>query len=177
LAAIALGIVAFALPETSWRALVLVFGAFLFVDGIFTLAMAAQRGRAGMRWGWWLFEGGVSIATGVLTFLWPAITGAVVILVIAFWAIAAGILQIAAAIELRRQISGEWRLALAGVLSAVFGVLLLIYPRTGERAVMWLIGAFAMVFGALLIALGVRLNRWRSGKERPVPAGGVPTAA
>jgi uncharacterized membrane protein HdeD (DUF308 family) len=176
-AAILLGVLAFAMPQASMRALVLLWGAFAVVDGVFTLVLGALRGRAGLRWGWWLFEGLVGVAAGVFTFVWPRITALVLVAVIATWAVLTGIAEIAAAIGLRRYIKGEWMLAASGVLSVVFGVLTLAYPRAGGLALVWLIGAYAIVFGLLLCALGFRLNRWRRTGEGPLPIGGTPTTA
>ena len=175
--AILFGVLALAMPGTSLLALVLAWGAYTIVDGVFTLMLALQRGRAGERWGWFLVEGIVAIAAGVLTFAWPAITGLVLLIVIAVRAVVAGVAEVVAAIRLRRVIRHEWLLAASGVLSVAFGLLLLVYPGAGALAVAWLIGSYAIVFGVLLTGLGLRLYRWHRAGDRQLPTGGLPTAA
>lgn len=161
-AAILFGVLAFVVPGASLAALVILWGAYAIVDGGFAIALAAQRGAAGGRWGWFLFEGLVSIAAGVATFVWPQITALALLYVIAVWAVITGVAEIAAAIALRRVISGEWLLALSGVLSIVFGVLLFGHPGAGALAVVWTIGGYAIAFGVLLVGLGIRLHRWHA---------------
>jgi uncharacterized membrane protein HdeD (DUF308 family) len=175
--AILFGIVAIAMPAISLYTLVLLWGAYVLVDGAFNVIHAVRGARAGRRWGWLLFEGIVSIMAGVLTFAWPRITALVLLMLIAFWAVLTGVAEIAAAIRLRRRIRGEWLLATSGVLSILFGVLLLVYPGAGALALVWMIGAYAIVFGALLIGLGLRLKRWGRSHGRPMPTGGMPTPA
>lgn len=173
-AAILFGVLTFVAPGISLVSLVIVWGAYAIADGAFNL-MAAYRGaRAGGRWGWLLFEGIVSVAAGVLTFLWPGITALALLAVIGVWAILTGIAEIAAAVRLRKQIRGEWLLALSGVVSIVFGALLFLFPGTGALALLWMIGAYAIVFGVLLGGLGLRLRRWRRAAGRAVPSGGTP---
>jgi uncharacterized membrane protein HdeD (DUF308 family) len=98
------------------------------------------------------------VAAGVVTFLWPGITALLLIWFIAAWGIVTGILEIAAAIRLRRVISGEWMLALTGILSIVFGILVFAFPRAGAIGISWILGAYAGAAGLLLIALGIRLR-------------------
>ncbi len=174
-AAIAFGILALVAPAMSLFALVIVWGVYALVDGVFNLGLGAKAGRAGRRWGWFIFEGLISIAAGVLTFAYPGITALVLLMVIAGWAVLTGILEIAAAIELRRVMTGEWLLALSGVLSIVLGVLLFAAPGPGALALVWLIGSYAILFGGLLIALGIQLRRW--GRHEVVPATAAPTPA
>jgi uncharacterized membrane protein HdeD (DUF308 family) len=165
-----------AMPGTSLLALVLAWGAYAIVDGVFALMLALQRGRVGERWGWFLVEGIVGIAAGVMTLAWPAITGLVLLILIAVRAVVAGVVEVAAAIQLRQVIRNEWLLAAGGVLSVAFGVLLLVYPAAGALAVAWLIGSYAILFGVLLTGLGLRLHRWHRAGERHLPTGGLPTA-
>lgn len=177
IAAILFGVLAFVVPEGSLLALVLLWGSFAVVNGVFALALAVTRGRAGMRWGWLLFEGTASIAAGVLTFVWPGITAQVLLIVIAAWAVLTGSAEIAAAIRLRHVITDEWLLAASGVLSIAFGALLVAAPESGALALVWMIGAYAVIFGILLISLGVRLNQLRRSGERLTPSGRAPTPA
>lgn len=174
-AAILFGVLCLTQPGISLLALVTLWGAYALVDGVFAVVHAIRRGRAGGSWGWLLFEGIVSIAAGVFTFAWPAITATVLLALIAVWAIVTGIAEIVTAIRLRREIRGEWALVASGVLSVAFGVLMFVYPGAGTLAVVWLIGAYAIVFGMLLVAFGVQLNRWRRTGERTMPTGGAPT--
>jgi uncharacterized membrane protein HdeD (DUF308 family) len=166
--AIIFGLLTFVLPGITLAVFVLLFGAYAIVEGIFNV-IAAIRGRAG-RAPWWalLLEGLVSIGAGVVTFVWPGLTALVLLYVIAVWAVITGVLEIAAAIRLRKLITGEWWLALSGVLSIVFGVLLMIAPAAGALVVVLWIGAYAVVFGALLIGLAFRLRRWREGDRVPI---------
>jgi len=175
-AAILFGVLALTMPGPSLLALVLVWGAYALIDGVLTLTLAARRGRAGARWGWFLVEGIASIAVGIMTFAWPAITGLVLLILIALKAVITGVAEVVAAIRLRKMIQHEWMLAASGVLSVAFGLLLLVYPASGALAIAWLIGAYAIVFGALFIGLGLKLYRWHRTGERHLPTGGLPTA-
>jgi uncharacterized membrane protein HdeD (DUF308 family) len=152
------GIAAFAWPGLTLGALVLLYGAYAFADGVFALA-AALAGRTEIR-PWWalLLEGVAGIGVGVLTIFWPGITALALLYLIAAWAVVTGVFEIAAAIRLRKEIPGEWLLALSGVVSVLFGLALVINPGAGALAMVWLIGAYAILFGVLLIALGFRLR-------------------
>ena len=176
-AAILFGILTFITPAWSLFALLILFGVYALVDGVFNLVLALSGPRNRQRWGALVFEGIVSIVAGVLTLIWPGITGLVLVLLIAFWAIVTGVAELAAALRLRKQIRGEWLMGLSGVLSIVFGLLMLMAPRAGALAVILWIGAYAIVFGALLLGLAFRLRAWGRTPERHVPTGGVPTPA
>ena len=165
--AILFGIAAFAVPAASMLGLIVLWAAYALINGVLALVMAARRARDGSRWGWFAFEGITGIGAGVISLVWPAITVVALVAVIAAWAIVTGIAEIAAAIQLRRLIRGEWLLAATGVLSVAIGVLLLIYPVAGAFAIVWMIGAYAIAFGALLVALGIQLRRRRDPSDRP----------
>lgn len=111
-----------------------------------------------------LIEGILSVFAGVLAFVVPAITGYFLLILIASWAIVTGAFEIAAAIQMRKEITGEWILALSGVASILFGLALLINPAVGALAVVWIIGAYSIVFGLLMVVLGFKLR----GLERSV---------
>jgi uncharacterized membrane protein HdeD (DUF308 family) len=172
LAGILFGIITFVAPGISLAALVLLFGAYAFADGVLAIVSAVRR-RGTDRWWLLLLEGLVGIAAGILTILWPGITALALLYVIAAWALVTGAFEIAAAIRLRKAISGEWLLALSGVLSIALGVLLFLAPGPGALALVIWIGAYAFVFGALLFALGLRLKGLGSPRHRGHPAPGV----
>jgi uncharacterized membrane protein HdeD (DUF308 family) len=173
LAGILFGLITFFAPAVSLAALVLLFGAYAFADGVLSIVSAVRR-RGADRWGLLLLEGIVGIAAGVLTLLWPGITALALLYVIAAWALVTGAFEIAAAIRLRKVITGEWLLALSGIFSIALGVLLVLFPGAGALAVVIWIGAYAFVFGALLFALGLRLRGLRSPRARGYPATSSP---
>jgi uncharacterized membrane protein HdeD (DUF308 family) len=159
LIAIAFGVLAWLQPASSIAALVLLFGAFSTVDGILWIWIALS-GRKQYDW-WWEFlvRGLLSVCVGVMTFLKPEITALILLFYIAIWAIATGVLEIAAAIRLRREIKGEWMFILGGLISAAFGVMLMVWPGEGALAVLWLIATYAIVLGGLLIGLAFKVRR------------------
>lgn len=159
LAGVLLGIITFIAPAISLTALVLVFGAYAFADGVLAIATSI-RSRGTDRWWVMLIEGVIGVAAGLVTLIWPGITAFTLLFIIAAWALITGIFEIVAAVRLRKVMKGEWMLALSGVLSIVFGVLLLIFPGAGALAVILWIGAYALVFGALFVALGLKLRSW-----------------
>jgi uncharacterized membrane protein HdeD (DUF308 family) len=172
LAGMAFGLVTFFAPGISLAALVLVFGAYAFADGVLAIISAIRRERPGERWWLLLLEGVAGIAAGVVTLLWPGITALVLLYLIAAWALVTGVLEIAAAIRLRKAIKGEWLLVLSGILSVALGIMLVLWPGPGALALVIWIGAYAFVFGALLLALGLRLRSLRpstGGTRRTVP--------
>jgi len=163
-AAIIFGLLTFVMPGITLAALVLLFGAYAIVDGVFNL-VAVARGQAGERdEPRWLLvlEGIVSIAAGLVAFLWPGLTALALVYLIGAWAIVKGVLEVVAAVRLRRQIENEWWLGLSGALSIVFGALVMIAPGAGALALAFWIGAYAIVFGALLVGLALRLRSVRS---------------
>jgi uncharacterized membrane protein HdeD (DUF308 family) len=171
--AVLFGILAVFWPGITLLALVTLWGAYALVDGVFAVALAVRAGRAGRRWGWLLFEGLVGIGAAAVTFISPGITALALLTLIAVWAVVTGVAEIAAAIALRREIRGEWLLALSGVVSIAFGVLMLIFPQGGALAVVSILAAYSMLFGALLIALGFRLHGSAKSAARTPPTGGT----
>lgn len=163
--AIVFGVIAWIWPGLTLGALVFLFGAYALIDGVFALVAAASGGeRRRMPL---LLEGVLGIVAGVIAVVWPGLTALALLYVIAAWAIVTGVLEIMAAVELRREIDNELLLGLAGLASIVFGVLLIIFPGSGALTVVWVIGAYAVLFGVLLIALGFRL---RGLADRPPAA-------
>jgi uncharacterized membrane protein HdeD (DUF308 family) len=170
-AGVIFGIVTLVAPGISLAALILLFAAYAFVDGVFAIASAfRRRGTGGERWWLVLLEGVAGVATGILTVLWPGLTAFVLLYVIAAWALVTGGFEIAAAIRLRRAIEGEWLLALSGIASIVLGALLVVFPGAGALALVLWIGAYALVSGVLLIALGLRLRSWTRPRSPQVAA-------
>jgi uncharacterized membrane protein HdeD (DUF308 family) len=168
-AAVLFGVLAFFWPLATVTVLVLLFGAYALVDGLFgVLASYAHRAEHD-RWWVLLLEGLVGIAAGILTFLYPYITALVLLYLIAAWAILTGILEILAAIRLRREIEGEFLLVFSGILSVLFGIVAFVFPGTGAVAIVWLIALYAILFGLLLITLGLRVRGWGSPKDRVAP--------
>ncbi|HEX2637332.1 MAG TPA: HdeD family acid-resistance protein [Gemmatimonadales bacterium] len=165
-AALVFGLLTLFNPATTLAVLVLFFGAYALVNGAFAIAEAVASRREKPNWTAHLISGALSVIIGLLTFFMPGVTGLVLLYLIAAWAIVTGLAEIVAGIRLRRVITGEWFLALAGVLSVVFGLLLIVYPGAGALAVALWIGAYATLFGILLIALGLRLRSW--GRAHPL---------
>src|SRR5918912_3707466 len=163
-AALLFGVLTLFNPGITLAVLVLLFGAYALVDGIFTVVAAIANRRGEPHWVALLVGGLASIVVGVGTFLVPGVTAIVLLYFIAAWAIVTGAAEIATAIRLRRVMTGEWLLALAGVLSVLFGVLLIARPGAGALAVVLWIGAYAIVFGVVLLALAFRLRAWGRGQ-------------
>jgi uncharacterized membrane protein HdeD (DUF308 family) len=141
------------------------------------LSLALRGARRQERWGSLLFAGIAGIAAGVVTLVWPRISALALLFLIAAWAIVIGLASIFAAVRLRREIRNEWLLGISGALSIVFGVLLALFPGPGALALTIWIGAYALVIGALLVALGFRMRALRGAPQRRAPTGAVPTAA
>src|SRR3712207_2895613 len=160
-AAILFGIAAFIWPGITLSVLVLLFGAYALVDGIFAVVAGINVRRQEDRWWMMVLSGVAGIIFGVLTVFWPGITALVLVFFIAAWSIVTGALEVAAAIRLRRELEGEWMLALAGIASVLFGILLFVQPGAGALALVWIIGAYAVVYGVLLLILAFRLRGMR----------------
>jgi len=156
--AILFGVVAWVWPDLTVTVLVILFGAYALVDGVFAIIAAIVAGGEG-RWLPLLLAGVAGIGIGVITFLWPDVTALALMYLIAAWAIVLGVLQIVAAIQLRSVLENEWALGLAGLASVIFGAIVAIFPGDGAIALIWVIGIFAILFGVLLIALAFRLRR------------------
>ena len=160
-AAIVFGILTLLMPGITLWVLVLLFSSYALVDGVFSAISAVrERDDEGPLWAL-LLHGLVSIAAGLVALFLPGLTALALVYVIAAWAVVTGVLEIAAAIRLRKRITGEWWLALSGVLSVVFGVMLMIAPGAGALALVLWIGVFAIALGALLIGLALRLRSWQ----------------
>jgi len=157
-AAIIFGIMAFEYPGLTVTVLVLLFGAWVLIDGIFRVVGAIGHRASDPDWGWQLVIGLLGTIIGFLTFHSPAITALALVIYIAAWALMIGATEIVAAIRLRREIKGEWFLILMGIVSVIFAIMLLWNPLPGALALVWLIGSYAIVFGVLGIIFGFRLR-------------------
>jgi uncharacterized membrane protein HdeD (DUF308 family) len=158
IAAILLGLCAFFLPAAALWALIILFGAYCLVDGVFAIVASIRAAQSHERWGQLLVVGIAGILAAAITWFDPRITALALLYLIAAWAIVTGVLEIAAAIRLRRQMTGEFWWMFAGVLSIVFGLFLLWQPRAGALAVIWAIAVYAIAFGISLAGLAFRLR-------------------
>jgi uncharacterized membrane protein HdeD (DUF308 family) len=172
IAGIIFGILALVVPGITLFALVLLYGAYAFADGVFALA-AAIRKRQHARWGALALQGLLGIAVGILTLVWPGITAIALLAVIAAWAFLTGFMEIAAAIRLRKEMKGEWVMILSGIASVVAGIILVARPGIGALAVVTVIGIYAIVGGALMLWLSLKArSALRPGGIPPVGAMG-----
>ena len=163
IAAIVFGVLAFVWPGLTLITLVLFYGAYALIDGVCALAAAFTGGAKPVPTWWLVVVGILGILAGLVTFLWPGATALVLIFFIGGWAIAHGIFEIVGAIKLRKEIDNEWWLILAGALSVIFGIIVLIAPGAGALALVWIIGVYSLAFGVLLVGLSLRLRRHRHG--------------
>src|SRR5262249_42932191 len=156
--ALLFGVLSFVWPSITLLTLVILFGAYSLINGILVLSISfkAPKGMPGK--GTMVFLGLLGVAAGILTFFYPNITALSLLLVIAWWAIATGVFEIATAIKLRKQVSNEWLLILSGALSVLFGVLVIAMPNAGALSVVWVIGIYAVLFGILLLSLAAKLK-------------------
>jgi uncharacterized membrane protein HdeD (DUF308 family) len=151
------GIVALALPGATMLSLVIFFSAYMLVDGVFAIVSAVRAARRHERWGLLTLEGLLNIATGIFAFLWPGLTVVAFVLLVAAWGIVSGVLMLGAAFRLNVD-HGRWWLAFGGIVSILYGVLLVVAPLIGAIVLTWWLGAYALVFGVLLLILAFRLR-------------------
>lgn len=165
LAAIAFGIAAFLWPALTLAVLVVIFGVYVLVDGVFGLVDAIRyRDRLGRVWPL-VLESILGIVVGLLTPFWPGVTALVLLSFIAAWAVLGGLLRVVLAFQIRHEITGEWFLLANGLLSILFGGLLIALPQAGLITLAWIIGFYALGFGILLILLAVHLRKLGRGTE------------
>jgi uncharacterized membrane protein HdeD (DUF308 family) len=159
IAALIFGLLAFFWPGATGFALVILFGAYAFVDGIFALISAVRAAEAHERWWAFLLEGIVGLVIAAITLFHPVIAALALYFTIAVWAILTGILEIVAAVQMRKLIPNEFWLILGGILSIIFGILLFVFPAIGILTVIYLIGFYAILFGIVMIVFSFRLRR------------------
>jgi uncharacterized membrane protein HdeD (DUF308 family) len=168
--AVLFGLLAFARPAAASLTLVLLFGAYAFGGGIAAIATALRRDRSNRDI--LVLDGVVGVGVAILSLFWPARVTLTAVWIVGAWAIATGAMEIANAMRLRRALEHEWSLGLAGVASIAFGLVMLFRPLAGGIAIMWSLGAYALAFGVLMIALGVRLRTFfihAHGRGRQMP--------
>ena len=161
LVAVLFGVLAFMWPGATLITLVWLFGAFALVNGILSLVLAAKTPKGYPKVGSLILGGLLGILAGLLAFVMPGITALGLLILIAAWAIVTGIMELVAAVKLRKIINNEWLLVLAGIASVVFGVLLLFQPAAGALVLIWWIGAWALLSGILLMILAFRMRNWK----------------
>jgi uncharacterized membrane protein HdeD (DUF308 family) len=154
------GILVLAWPREGLVALLTLFACYALIDGAFAFAAAAARPHEQEQRITFVLEGVTSVAAGVLTFVWPGLTAIALLYLIAVRAVINGVLEVIAAVRLHRGIEHEWMLGLAGVLSVLFGFLVLSRPGLGALAVLGYIGLYAILVGLALVAVGFRLRLW-----------------
>lgn len=157
--AVLFGILALASPPLMViEVLVIIFGAYALVDGIFAIVGCVTHRKEHKRWWLTLVEGIAGIVVGIVTLMYPPLAALVLVLYFAAWSIVTGIFELIAAVELRKEIKGEWLLALSGILSVIFGLLVYISPLISMAIIVWLIGAYAILFGITMIVLSFRVK-------------------
>ena len=155
--AIVFGLIALFLPGATMLSLAIVFAIYAFADGVFGIVSAVRAAQAGERWGVLVVEGLANIAVAVIAMLWPGITVVAFVLLVAIWAIVTGALELAAAFRLAAE-DGRWWLVAGGLVSLVYGALLIVAPMIGAVVLTWWLGAYALVFGVALVVLAFRLK-------------------
>lgn len=173
--AIIFGILAILFPGLTLQTLVIFFGAYALVDGVFDIITAFRNRTTNPRWWALLLEGIIGILAGIVVFLNPLIAEITLLYIIAGWSIITGILEIIAAIELRKQINNEVLMGLAGILSVLFGFMLILFPITGLVTIAWIIAGYAIAFGVLMIILALRLGNVPSRTSTTLPPAGAAT--
>ena len=157
LAAIVFGVLAFAWPGITILSLVMLYGAYALVDGVFSIIAAIGGGTPAPRW-WLAIVGIIGILAGLIAFANPVLVGFYLLLFIGAWAVVSGIFEIIGAVRLRKEIDNEWMLILHGVITVLFGIMLMAWPVTSALALIWVIGAYAIAAGVIMIALAFRLK-------------------
>ena len=163
IAAVVFGLLAFFMPAAAGLSLVLLWGAYALADGILSLwgGIVGKGAATSSRW-WLALTGVLGIAAGLIAFFAPALTAGVLLIFIAVWSIAIGIMAIIGAIQLRKEIEGEWLLILSGAFAIIFGILMFTRPASAALAVVWMIAVFAIVFGIDLIMLAFKLKGYKN---------------
>jgi uncharacterized membrane protein HdeD (DUF308 family) len=169
---IVVGVIAFVMPAATMLALVLLFAAYMLVDGVFAIVAAVRAARQHDRWGLLVLEGLAGFVAAAIAVLWPGMTVLAFVLVVAAWALVSGMLMLMAASHLNFD-HGRWWLVLGGAASIVYGALLLVAPLIGVLVLAWWFGVYAFVFGVVLLILAFRLRAQYRGRPRASVARGA----
>jgi uncharacterized membrane protein HdeD (DUF308 family) len=160
--AIIFGIVAWVWPGLTLTTLIILVGAWLLVDGVFQVVSAViNRDRVDSVWPF-VIAGVISVIGGIVVLAWPGLSAVALMYLIGAWAVVTGVFEIVAAIQLRREIENEWAIGIGGLISIIFGAIVLIFPGSGAVALVWVIGIYAILIGIALILAGFRLRSWRN---------------
>ena len=165
--AILFGLVALLAPGIALFAFITVFAVYAIIDGVVAVFVALRERGVLRRWGLVLAEGILSILAGIFAFVYPGETAVILLYIVAAWAIITGITEIAAAFSIRGSMAQEWSLAIAGILSVLFGIVLFLRPGAGLLTILWLVGIYSIVFGVLFI---IRAFQFRSRTSAPTLA-------
>jgi uncharacterized membrane protein HdeD (DUF308 family) len=158
IAAVLFGVLALIWPGITLLVLVIFFGAYAIVSGVFALFAGFRHGAQSRAW--LIFSGIIGILAGIVALVWPGITSLALLYLIAFWAIFTGVTEVVAGIQLRKVIDNEWMFIVGGILSVIFGILLLVWPGAGMLSLVWLIGVFAILYGIAMIVLSLRVKNF-----------------
>ena len=169
--AIIFGIIALLMPGAALLAFVLLFAAYMLVDGVFAIIAGVRAAQRHERWGWLIFEGILDFIAGGIAVIWPVITIVAFVFLMGAWAIVTGALLFGASFRLNIP-HGRWLMALAGAVSLIWGFLLIIWPLIGAVVLTWWIAAYALIFGIAMLVLAFRLH-WRR-HHALAPSGAVP---
>jgi uncharacterized membrane protein HdeD (DUF308 family) len=170
--AILFGIIALFLPEATMLALVLLFAAYMLVDGVLAIVAGVRAARRHDRWGWLILEGAIDLIAGGIAVVWPLVTIVAFIWLLAAWAIVSGVILFAASFRLNLA-HGKWLMTLGGAVSVAWGVLLILWPLTGALVLTWWMAGYALFFGGVLLFLAFRLRR----RLHTLPPGMLPQPA
>ncbi|MEX3843107.1 HdeD family acid-resistance protein [Paraburkholderia sp. BR10882] len=160
IAAIVFGVLAFSLPGLTVLTLAIVWGAYALVDGAFALIYGA-RGGGTRRWTY-IVIGLIGVIAGLVAFFWPGETAIVLVMIIGVWAFFTGIFEIVYAIQYRHAIAHPWAVGISGLLSATVGFFFAMFPGAGALSLIWVIAAYAVLYGLLMIIAALQLRRWRN---------------
>jgi uncharacterized membrane protein HdeD (DUF308 family) len=156
--AVLFGIMALIFTGQTLLALIYVYGTFALLTGLMELVTAVRAGEAHRRWGWLAVSGIAGVAAGIVSFVWPGLTALALLFLIAAWALISGVSQIVFALSYPDTLAHPWLAALSGALSVIFGVLLVVWPRSGVITLTWLVGIYAVLYGAAQLYYAYRLR-------------------
>jgi uncharacterized membrane protein HdeD (DUF308 family) len=163
--AVLFGIAVFLSPSIVLATMVLLWGVYVLIDGVAAIFSGFRGRNENQHWWMVVVEGVLGVLAGIATFIWPEITALIVLYIIAAWAILTGVMELMAALQLRKVIQGEFWLALSGIGSIIYGIVLFLFPGAGILTLLWLVGIYSVAFGFVLIILSLRLRGLASGQS------------